>query len=162
MDPSSYKEALSRAIRDWRDLARQENEIAIRKAQLKRTIKALRALCAELPDVNSLSLSDAIRLMIHSSTAGLSPIEIRTKLRDLGYDLSKFKTPMASIHTAVNRMLESEELVKVPDPDQDEEKEKIEAGKNFKVPTLPEPSMSGLNTSVLEMLASLNKKEEKK
>jgi hypothetical protein len=129
----SYKLALDKAIADLDALTMKEREIALRKAQLRETIKALSALCGRLPDINAFSLSDAIRLVISSASEGLSPIEIRGKLTGMGYDLSKYKNPLASIHTALNRMVETEEIVYMPDED-----EKVEAGENMKSPVLPE------------------------
>ena len=129
----SYKAALDKAKADWDALTMKEREIAFRKAQLKETIKALSALCGALPDVNAFSLSDAIRLVIHSTNEGVSPIEIRAKLSQLGYDLSKYKNPLASIHTALNRMAETEEIVHMPD-----EEDKVQAGENLKSPVLPD------------------------
>src|SRR5579862_3955455 len=108
---SPYRKALAKAIGEWDALAKQERQIAVRKAQLKETIRALRTLCSAPPDINALSLSDAIRLMILSTRDGLSRVGIRDRLEEMGYDLKKFKNPMASIHTAVDRMIESEEFV---------------------------------------------------
>ncbi len=124
---SAYKKALEKATAEWNDLTRKEREIAVRKAQLKGTIRALNALCSAPPDINALSLSDAIRLMIRSTSEGLSPVAIRDKLDEMGYDLKKFKNPLASIHTAVDRMAESGEFVRTPN-----DQNKVEAGENLK------------------------------
>ena len=130
---ASYKLALDKAIADLDALTTKEREIALRKAQLRETIKALSALCGKLPDISAFSLSDAIRLVICGANEGLSPIEIRGKLTEMEYDLSKYKNPPASIHTALNRMVETEEIVHISDED-----EKVEAGENMKSPVLPE------------------------
>jgi hypothetical protein len=162
MESSSYKSALQKAQADWAELTRQEAGIAVRKAQLKRTIKALAALCSELPDISAMSLADAIRLVIASTTEALSVIEIRGKLNEIGYDLSKFKTPLASIHTAVNRMVESEELIHIPDAEDDTDK-KVEAGKNLKAPFLsvsPMPSLD-LGTIISNALTRTMKETKK-
>lgn len=152
---SPYKKALAKAESEWINLTRQERRIALRKAQLKETIQALYALCSDLPDINALSLSDAIRLMIRSTSDGLSRTGIRDKLQEMGYDLKKFKNPLASIHTAVERMVESEEFVRMPS-----DENKVEAGPELKsVPELP--SVSGLQT-LANILAQENPTEEKK
>ena len=71
--------------------------------------------------------------MVTSTNGGLSVLGIRDKLDEMDFDLSKYKNPVASIHTAINRMVESEEVKRVP-----ENKNEIQAGKNMKVPALPE------------------------
>src|SRR5258708_13652490 len=111
---SPYKKALTKAVSEWNNLTRQERKIAVRKAQLKETIRALRTLCSDPPDINALSLSDAIRLMIRSTEGGLSRTGVRDKLDEMGYDLKKFKNPMPSILTAVDRMVVSCELSIIP------------------------------------------------
>jgi hypothetical protein len=152
---SPYKKALAKAISEWNKLASEERKIAVRKAQLKETISALRTLCSEPPDINSLSLSDAIRLMIRSTRDGLSRVGIRDKLTEMGYDLRKFKNPMASIHTAVDRMVESEEFVPTPS-----DEKKVEAGPELK--SIPElPPISGLQ-NLANVLEVENSTEEEK
>jgi hypothetical protein len=147
---SIFKAALDKAMADWNDLARKEKEMVVRKAQLKATIIALSALCSDLPDINALSLSDAIRLMIRSTGGGLSPIGIRDKLDEMGFDLKKFKNPLASIHTAVNRLADSGEFARLPN-----DEEKVEAGENLK--SLPTEAF--WNAVVENAVEEKNKKE---
>ncbi len=152
---SPYKRALTKAVSEWNNLAKQERKIAVRKAQLKETIMALQTLCSGPPDINALSLSDAIRLMIRSTGEGLSRTGIRDKLMEMGYDLKKFKNAMASIHTAVDRMVESGEFVPTPSDDK-----KVEAGPELKsVAELP--PISGFQ-NLASILAQTSSTEEKK
>ena len=120
MDPT-YKAALKKARSDWNELVKKEREIAVRKAQLKGTIRALYALCSSLPDINALSLSDAIRLMIKGTNGGLSALGIRDKLEEMGFDLTKFKNPLASIHTAIGRMTQLGEFVVLREGDKSQQ-----------------------------------------
>jgi hypothetical protein len=115
-DNSSFMTAILDAHRELESLKIKEREIFIRKAQLQKTIYALFPLAfpdSQPTDVNSLTLPDAIRLVFGSSGRHLSAMGMRTKLEDIGYDLSKFDNPLANIHTAMNRMLESGELTKM-------------------------------------------------
>jgi hypothetical protein len=93
-------------------------------------------------DISSLSLADAIRLVIHSTERGITAKEIRGKLDDLGYDLSKHENPLASIHTAAKRMIDTEELIWV-----DDHNKKLSAGPELK----PVPE-AGPSIDVLESL----------
>lgn len=153
---SPYKKALAKAVSEWNSLTKQERTIALRKAQLKETIRALQTLCSAPPDINALSLSDAIRLMIRSTQGGLSKTGIRDKLYEMGYDFKKFKNPMASIHTACDRMVESGEFVKAA-----EDEKKVEAGPELKpVPELP-PGQLGNLSALANLFARADSTEEK-
>jgi hypothetical protein len=99
---------------------------------LKQTVDALWPLAFPdadaSPDINSMSLADAIRLMVKScSERYITVKEIRGKLQDIGFDLSKYSNPLASIHTAASRMVASEELNWV-----DDDGKKLTAGKELK------------------------------
>lgn len=155
---SPYKKALAKAMTEWTSLTKQERKIAVRKAQLKESIRALSALCSEPPDINALSLSDAIRLMIRSTRGGLSRTGIRDKLEEMGYDLKKFKNAMASIHTAVDRMVESEEFVPVSS-----DEKKVEAGPELKPVPEPLPGLNNITTlqGLLSEMTQADLNEEK-
>ena len=157
-----YRDALDRAYDEWRGLQEQEKQITIRKAQLKRTFQALCPLAFPEDqiawDVNVLSLANAIRLVIQSSDRPITAIEMRGRLTDLGVDLSKYENPMASIHTAVNRMVDSEEM----DYIQEDDKKKFTAGPELKPvpPPGPPPSDDPTQNAILNLLAGM--REEKK
>ena len=143
------------AKRELERLIEEEKNIAIKKAQLRETIKALAPLVApELsPDIGSMSLADAVRLVIRSSGRPVSTLEIRSRLKDLGYNLEQHENPLASIHTALRRMEESDE-VSSSDWDGTEKKKKFEPGPQLK-PAPDSPSYSG----VLGGLAGLGMKD---
>lgn len=86
-------------------------------------------------DVNEYSLSNAVRFIFNSlepgSDRGLTAMEVRSKLQDLGYDLTKYENPLASIHTCVRRMIETDEL-KLMESNEDEKKKKFEPGPELK------------------------------
>src|SRR5260370_12343985 len=117
---SPYWAALSAALEEFKKLQEQERETAFRKAKLKATINALHPLV--FPDspmeINTLSLPNAIRLAIRGATRPLSTYELKAKLEDLGFDFSKYENPLANLHTAVNRMVESEEMIWVHSEEQ--------------------------------------------
>lgn len=109
----NYAKAYLSANDELERLTAEEKRIAIRKAQLRETLKALGPLITpNTLDVSSLSLSDALRLVIASAGRALSTLEFKSRLQDLGYPLEKFENPMASIHTALSRMYEAGELTK--------------------------------------------------
>lgn len=125
-----YLTALMKAWNELTALKEQERQIIIRKAQLSKTCSALFPLVfpeAGAQDVSSLSLPNAIRLMIGSSDRPLSARDVQTKLEDIGFDLKKFENPLANILTAMKRMVENEELVYI-----DGENKRVKAGPELK------------------------------
>jgi hypothetical protein len=108
-----YQSALHTAYRKWMELQDIERRIIIEKKQLRQTFLALWPLAypdQETTDVNSMSLANAIRLIVGGLDRPVTPTEMRGKLTDLGFDLSKYENPMANIHTTMNRMVDSEEM----------------------------------------------------
>jgi hypothetical protein len=49
-------------------------------------------------------LSDAVREVLKTSDSFISPVFIRDFLRDNGYEISKYKNALASIHTVLKRL----------------------------------------------------------
>jgi hypothetical protein len=131
-DPTApYKSAIFRAWQELTEAKEEEKKLLVRKARLKASVDALWPLAfpdSTYPDITSLTLADAIRLMVQSCNERPITIkEIRGKLQDLGFDLSKYKNPLASIHTAATRMVDSEELSWV-----DDDGNKLTAGPEMK------------------------------
>lgn len=144
-----YRDALEMALAEFKALQEQERQIAIRKANVKASIKALAPLVNQKStDVNSLGLADAIRLVFGGTSRTLSPIEVRGKLEDLGFNLSNFENPLASIHTALNRMVDTNELVSSKSEDN---KKRVGAGPELK--PVPEVTM-------LDILKRMAEKEQ--
>ena len=105
-----YLEALTQARKQLAELEELEKNITFRKAQLRTTIEGLASLCSEAPGIADLPLAEAIRVIFRSSDESYNATDLRDKLQDIGYDLARFKNPLASIHTAIKRMVEAEEL----------------------------------------------------
>jgi hypothetical protein len=108
-----FRDALFAALTELATLKEQERIIALRKAQLQLSINALSPLAFEQPaeDINELSLPRALRIIMRSAGRALNAHDFRTKLTDLGFDLSKFSNPMANIQTAMNRLVEGGEFM---------------------------------------------------
>jgi hypothetical protein len=126
-----YKTALFQAWRELTDAQEEEKKLLVKKARLKATCDALWPLAfpdSTYPDISSMTLADAMRLIVQScNERPVTVKEIRGKLQDLGFDLTKYKNPLASIHTAATRMVDSEELAWV-----DDEGNKLTAGPEMK------------------------------
>ena len=137
-------EAMWSAYNELQLVKKQERDLTIRRAQLTKTLNALYPLVfGDVPDMDALSLPNAIRLIISGADRPLSAQDMKTKLEDSGFDLSKYPNPIANILTAMKRMAESEELVYI-----DGDKKRVAAGPELKpAPDVPgdwEGAMAGL------------------
>ena len=134
-----YQNALFQTWQELAGLVEEEKRLIIRKAQLKQSSDALWPLAfpdqaGAHPDIISMTLADVIRLLVKACNGRSTNIkEIRNRLQDIGYDLSKYKNPLASIHTAANRMVESGELSWY-----DEDGNRLTEGENMKSVLTPE------------------------
>jgi len=147
-ETAAYKSAIFKAWQELSEVQEQEKQILIKKARLKQSVDALWPLAfpdADTPpDINSMTLADAIRLLVQSCSGRYITIkEVRGKLEDIGFDLKKYANPLASIHTAAARMVASEELTWV-----DDDGKKLTAGPELK----PVPSSEPNYAEVLGML----------
>ena len=110
----AFKAALQKARLELALVEAEQRRLSQRKAQLLQSIAALAPLVGEVPQ-GDVGLSDAMRTVM--STAALAHSDtrftakkVRQLLSDMNFDLSKFKNPLASIHTAMNRMQAMGEL----------------------------------------------------
>ena len=138
-----YVPAIMKAWVDLQEAQEQERQLTLKKAQLKQTIDAIFPLAfpdfkTEV-DITSMTLADTIRLVVKSCGRPVSVKEMRGKLQDLGFDLSKYSNVLASIHTAIARMVDSEELIWT-----DEDGKKISAGPELKPVASNEPDIGAL------------------
>jgi len=109
-----YIDAFINAWNELNEIASKEKEFAYRKAILNDTVTALKPLIFKRTwDINSLTLSDAIRWVFKTAKRSLTALEVRSKLTDLGYNLDQFDNPLANIHTALTRMGDTNELSKI-------------------------------------------------
>jgi hypothetical protein len=157
-----YRNALQTAYDQWLNLQNQERRITVQKNQLRQTLLAIFPLAypnSGDPDITSMSLANAIRLVIGGVDRPMTAIEMRGKLTDLGFDLTKYDNPLANIHTAMNRMVDAEEMVW---SDIDEKKALPGPGLKHVQTPLPAPTNDQLKNEIMELMSSLNPTEEKK
>lgn len=113
MTQSDYRRALDAAIQEYERLSRQRAEIDQRLAQLVQTIGNLSRLCNLTPTV-ALGLTDACRMILKVAGHPLTVAEIRAQLEAMGFDLSKYSNPLASIHTVLKRLCQASEAKFLP------------------------------------------------
>lgn len=90
---------------------RRDLEYEIRRVQEE--IRHLAPLCGVTVEdpVQQLGLTDAIRYVVGMAGKRLTPVEIKSKLEEYGYDLKRFASnPVSSIHTILKRLVKSHEI----------------------------------------------------
>jgi hypothetical protein len=112
MSGQDYRAALAAASKEYEELGRQRREIDDRLAQLSQTIGALNRLLGYQATV-PLGLTDAIRIVMRSGTP-MTPVEVRDRLRAIGFDVAKYSNDLAAVHTILKRLNGSGELRFVP------------------------------------------------
>jgi hypothetical protein len=104
-----YRAALATAIEEYEALGAQRREIDTRLAQLSQTIATLSRLLGLRPTV-PLGLTDAVRLVMRGAGVPMTPLDVRERLRAIGFDLSKYGNDLAAVHTVLRRLNDAGEL----------------------------------------------------
>ena len=113
MTDQDYRRALDAATREYEALGAQRQDIDRRLAELAQTIGTLMRLLGLTPTV-PLGLTDAVRLIVRGGGVPMTPLEVRDRLRGMGFDLSKYVNDAAAVHTILKRLNESGELRFIP------------------------------------------------
>jgi hypothetical protein len=109
---ADYRAALAAAVKEYEELGQRRREIDDRLAQLSQTIGTLNRLLGYESTV-PLGLTDAIRIVMRSGVP-MTPVEVRDRLRAIGFDVSKYANDLAAVHTILKRLNGSGELRFVP------------------------------------------------
>ncbi len=104
-----YRAALDAAVREYEALGEKRRGIDRRMAQLAQTIGTLNRLCGYVPSV-FWGLTDACRVVLKGAGHPMTPVEVRDRLEAIGFDLSKYASSLAAIHTVLKRLKEAKEL----------------------------------------------------
>ena len=108
MTTEDYRRALDAALREYEALGQQRQDIDKRLSELAQSISTLSRLCGLTPTV-PWGLTDACRVVLRSGLP-MTPVDIRDRLLAIGFDLSKYSSELAAIHTVLKRLNEAGEL----------------------------------------------------
>jgi hypothetical protein len=116
----SYKVAideLSKLMEEYEELENQMEALRKRISTVRRGVVGLAGLCGAIPGreyphlfphniSTDIGFTDAIREVLKSKGqyVGFTPVGVRDALKAAGFDLSKYKNPLASIHTILKRL----------------------------------------------------------
>lgn len=121
MPKDSYNVALESAKAELDDLLQKRREISLRVLRLQQTVSSLEALSeedeAEKVTVEkqgvpfTTNLTAAIRYVFRElPNSGLTPVEVKNHLINMGVNLDKYKQPMVPIHNTLKRLAHQGEL----------------------------------------------------
>jgi hypothetical protein len=109
MSIEEYRRALEAAAKEYEALGAERQRLDRRLGELAQTISTLSRLCGLVPTVH-LGLTDACRMILRSVGLPMTPVEIRDRLKAIGFDLSKYANDLAAVHTTLKRLNDAEEL----------------------------------------------------
>ena len=109
MYEEAYRRALEAAAREYESLCDQRREIDRRLAEVAQTVSTLSRLCGLAPTV-PWGLTDACRIVLRGAGQAMTPMDVRERLGVVGFDLSRYSSSLATIHTVLKRLHESGEL----------------------------------------------------
>src|ERR1035437_5514839 len=95
------------ALRDQQIAALLQTMIAIAPLAGEEPPEAPAAAETETPPVG---MTDAIRTILSKAREPLTAGEIRDRLEDTGFDMKSYSNPLATIHTVLRRLTESEKV----------------------------------------------------
>lgn len=111
---NEYRTDLNEAQRHLGELLREREEIEVRIAKQKRRIAALAQLCEDENELDKPLLlelggmTEACSTVLRASRKeAINVTEILANLKELGFPLDGYKSPVASVTTTVNRLVES-------------------------------------------------------
>ena len=113
----SYRRDLHTKKQELAKLLRQRQEIDHKIAQLQPLISHLDGLCRELGDrvakeaaikvELTTGLTELARTTLEEAALPLSASELKTRMEAKGFDFSKYASPLATLHTVLNRLVKS-------------------------------------------------------
>ena len=131
MTKETYQEALNAALKDLASLMHRREKVDMMREKFDREIFQLREglfglaiLCGTdtnqlakdnpelFPDLISpdVGLTDAVRKAMAAKRIFTSPVEVKDRLAEMGFDITIHKNILASIHTILKRLVKSEEV----------------------------------------------------
>jgi hypothetical protein len=120
----SYRRDLLTKKQELARVLRQRQEIDHKIAQLQPLISHLEGLCRELgdraakeaatKDELTTGMTELTRVILEEAFLPLSANELKKRMEDKGFDFSKYTSPLATLHTVLNRLVKSGKVKVVP------------------------------------------------
>ena len=119
-----YRRDLQTKKQELARLLRHRQEIDHKIAQLQPLISHLNGLCRELGDrpakeaaakvESTTGLTELARTTLEEAALPISASDLKTRMEAKGFDFSKYASPLATLHTVLNRLVKSGKVKMVP------------------------------------------------
>ena len=124
MDLRSYRRDLQTKKKELARLLRQRQELDHKIVQLQPLISHLEGLCRELGDRAAkeaaakveltTGLTELARTTLEEAALPISASDLKTRMEAKGFDFSKYASPLATLHTVLNRLVKSGKAKVIP------------------------------------------------
>ena len=124
MNLRSYRRDLHTKKQELARLLRQRQDIDHKIAQLQPLISHLEGLCRELGDRAAkqaaidveltTGLTELARATLEEVALPLKASDLKARMEGKGFDFSKYTSPLAILHTVLNRLVKSGQVKVVP------------------------------------------------
>jgi len=109
MSTDDYRRALEAAVKEYEGLGEERRRIDGRLGELAQTIATLSRLCGFAATVQW-GLTDACRTVLRYGGHAMSPVELRDRLKSIGFDLGRYTNDLAAVHTVLKRLNDAGEI----------------------------------------------------
>jgi hypothetical protein len=112
MDQKTDKAMLPHFRKALLELQRERANLDMKIESVAMIVKGLEEIYGAEEDLKSLSdsgLANACREVLKSYFTFMQPLEVRDRLIQRGFDLSRYSNPVAAIHTVLKRFVEKGE-----------------------------------------------------
>jgi len=109
MSTDDYRRALEAAVKEYEGLGEERRRIDHRLGELAQTIATLSRLCGFAATVQW-GLTDAVRTVLRYGGHAMTPVEVRDRLKSIGFDLTRYSNDLAAVHTILKRLNEAGEI----------------------------------------------------
>lgn len=110
VDPEAIQKAIAGLDQEDEQISDLIRKLTTQQERIRAARVALVAVVtgADEPAEFEGKLADACRAVLKKATNPLTPVEVRDELKVLGYDIAKHKNIMASVHSVLKRLAESD------------------------------------------------------
>jgi hypothetical protein len=118
MAESGFPNALAEARENLERLLRERQQLDIRIAKMEQVVAALRSYVEPGDDESATTgFTDAVRRVLKGTIekGPLSPTQIREGMLAMGFELSRYNQPLATIHVVLKRLVKSTEAREIGD-----------------------------------------------
>jgi hypothetical protein len=119
MAESGIPNALAEARENLERLLRERQQLDVQIAKWEQAVAALKSVAEPDDDEAPTRFTDVVRAVLRGALekGPQSPTQIREGMLSMGFDLTKYAQPLATIHVVLKRLVKSTEAMEIGDSD---------------------------------------------